>query len=75
MITSQMFSTPGYLASHKQLFAALVSLLLISYSLIAEVVGVSARYAVLAILNAAVKHKWAIVESCKLLSQKHPSTD
>ena len=34
----------------------------ISYSLIAEVVGVSARYAVLAILKAAVKHKWAIAK-------------
>ena len=70
-----MYSTSGFLASHKQLFAALVSLLSISYSLIAEVVGVSARYAVLAILKAAVKHKWAIAKSCKLLSKKHPSTD
>ena len=49
-----MYSTSGFLASHKQLFAALVSLLSISYSLIAEVVGVSARHAVLAILKAAV---------------------
>ena len=40
------------------------------YSLIAKVVGVSAKYAVLAILNAAVKHKWAIAKNCKLLSKK-----